>query len=133
LASVQVSTELLALLGAIQLVERLGLDLPDAFLDRFRISPISLSVFGSAPSAEAQPHDALLLGVQFLQGFAKQDPQGVAKYHEVGRRYDVLLEFVGEMEIVLLVDDADSDRLSSATCRSVVTSSTETSMRSAIS
>src|SRR2546427_660601 len=103
--SVQITLQLLALLRAIQLLQRLGLDLADAlarqphhladFLERLGLSFVQ---------TESQPQHLLLLRVELSQtGVQMVLERGSQQGHD-GRRDHVLLELVRKVELVLLVD-----------------------------
>src|SRR5262249_37916909 len=103
--SVEVPPQLLALLGAVQLVEGLRLDLANPLarevhqladlLEGLRILPVE---------AEPQPEDPLLLLVELAQGLLDVAAQRLPEEDEVRRGDRFLLELVGEVELVLLVD-----------------------------
>src|SRR5262245_7652919 len=96
-ASVQVAAELLALLGAVQLLQRLSLDLADALAGEVEHLPDLLERLGLGPvQAEAQAQDALLLLVQLAQGLAQQTLQAVLEEDEVRGGDGLLLQLVGQ-------------------------------------
>src|SRR6267142_4331017 len=96
---VEIALELLAFLRAVQLLERLGLDLPDALarqphhladlLERSRLSLVE---------PEAQSQDLLLLRVEGPQTGIEMILQ--RRPHQLGvrRRDEVLLQLVGQVE-----------------------------------
>src|SRR5262245_9924587 len=94
--SVEVTLELLALLRAVQLLQRLGLDLPDALARQaHHFANLLQSLRLPFLQPEAQAQDLLLLRVELSQAGVQVILERGAQQRHVRRGNDVLLQLVG--------------------------------------
>src|SRR5678816_1665867 len=102
---VEIAAELLALLGAVELLQRLRLDLPYAFARQVHhLADLFESLGFLAVEPEPELDHLFLLGVQLIQGRMQQRLERRTKKQRIRRGHHFLFELVGQVEVVLLVD-----------------------------